>query len=410
MSEVRFYIRRIRIISGPYSAAEMKELATAADLHAEDEVRRDGMTTWVRADKVKGLSFGTVAQTTATAGQVAESLGRAKDTAENLSSLASHITSIVSAVSGIIGAVNDFLRPLADLNLFLFAATTLCTLALLVLSATGRDILWGLPVRRLVFLMFIALITFGAWLGLGKTLGSDGQGVLATKIEIIADVQKKIFPVAHPKPPVPKPSLEDRTILDIAPKNPPKSSTTVPPISRSVDLLATADLTAKSTNGRWLRDGKVLESPTRHLSSWVTLTRPPFSQYRLDMEVERLEEGHGINIGLIVQGRRCAVVVDGFASLGGVSGLETVDGKSGSSNETTRFGRHLQINQRKALAIEVRQEGIILNCEGKQVFEWRGRAHQLSLHPGWPVPEPERMFLGSQAKFRFHKLVAISLD
>ncbi len=199
----------------------------------------------------------------------------------------------------------------------------------------------------------------------------------------------------------------------VATPGPPKPPVEPARSHAEVDLLAAIDVSAATTNGPWRRDGRFLVSPRggdRPQNSWVLMSRPPAENYRLELEVERIEEGQGLNIGLMVRGTRCAAVVDGFASIGGASGLEMVDGKPGKSNDTTRVGKRLPINQRKVLAAEVRAGRVTLWCDGDRVFEWSGGVDRLSPNPNWPVPEPGRLFLGSQAGFRFSRIVALPLD
>jgi hypothetical protein len=203
MAGAHYYIRKGKFVSGPYTAADLKDLAASGDLHPNDEVRKGGRTAWIAAEKVKGLPFDRIARATATLGKVADKMEKANDTAARLNKLAVHVTTIVGACSGIVGAISDFLRPLANLNLWLFGAALLCTLALLLMSVLGCSTVWGLPVRRMATLTFVGVVAFGAWLGLEKTLSKDHQGVLATTIKPIGELQQEVLPAARPSSPPP---------------------------------------------------------------------------------------------------------------------------------------------------------------------------------------------------------------
>jgi hypothetical protein len=62
------------------------------------------------------------------------------------------------------------------------------------------------------------------------------------------------------------------------------------------------------------------------------------------------------------------------------------------------------------LSVEVSGTTIKAFCDDDQLFVWTGRPSQLSLsQQQWAVPEPGRLFLGTQAKFRFTKLTAAPL-
>jgi hypothetical protein len=184
--------------------------------------------------------------------------------------------------------------------------------------------------------------------------------------------------------------------------------------ARKVDLIPGIKLSPDNSAGPWKSDSAGLVSPTAEKwpkNAWVSLPQIPSQEYRIEMEVERLENGQGLNLGIVMDGQRCTVVVDGFASIGGATGLEMVDGKLGKSNETTRFGQRLPLNKRRILAVTVSKGSIQLACDGEEVFSWSGEHKQLALAPMWQeIPESNRLFLGTQASFRFHKIVAIASD
>ena len=92
--------------------------------------------------------------------------------------------------------------------------------------------------------------------------------------------------------------------------------------------------------------------------------------------------------------------------MGGVSGLEKIDGKVSQDNETTHRGWRFTNGRPTTIVCKVRKNGVSVTCDGQMIFDWKGQADRLSIVEGWKVSDESRLFLGGWkgGAFRFRKL------
>jgi hypothetical protein len=180
----------------------------------------------------------------------------------------------------------------------------------------------------------------------------------------------------------------------------------IAPLAKEIDLLKLIDLKRDVVAGAWTFQGSklVVVAPDGEKPHRLLIPYEPPPEYQIDMVVERKNEKSGqLNIGLVVGGKQTMVCVDGFGTPQ-VSGLETVDGKQGHANETTRKGRLLPLDRPTSIGVRVRNKEITLICEQKTIFQWKGEPARLGFHSYWSIPNPRVLFLGSQAGIEIHKM------
>jgi hypothetical protein len=171
-----------------------------------------------------------------------------------------------------------------------------------------------------------------------------------------------------------------------------------------VDLLKLIDPKKDAIEGNWAFLDNKLVAPGGHKPNRLLVRYRPPLEYEIEMVVQRINEKPGqLNIGLVVGDRQTVVCVDGFGGLG-ISGLETVDGKAGESNETTYRGRLLPLARPTTIRVQVRNREIILTCQERTIFHWKGETARLGLHPWWAVPKGT-LFLGSQEGIQIHQMI-----
>ncbi len=175
----------------------------------------------------------------------------------------------------------------------------------------------------------------------------------------------------------------------------------------SVDLLKDIDTKRDAVEGNWSIVDNKLVTPKGAWNRLMIATPPP-QEYQIDMVLERKNEERGMNLGFVMGGKQCLVVIDGFGAEG-ISGLETVDGKQGNNNATTYRGQLLPLNKPTAIVLQVRKNEVTFQCEGKTIFRWQGDPARLGVFESWRVPNGKVLFLGSQGVFHVQKMTLTPL-
>ncbi len=104
-------------------------------------------------------------------------------------------------------------------------------------------------------------------------------------------------------------------------------------IGISIPLLPLIDLDRDSVSAGWQLSDGVLTGPARPTSlGWLQLPYCPPAEYDLSLCAERKNGPNGLNLGLVVGGRRVSVIFDGYD--GTISGLHLVEGKQYCDNAT----------------------------------------------------------------------------
>ena len=175
---------------------------------------------------------------------------------------------------------------------------------------------------------------------------------------------------------------------------------------QQVDLLKLIDPKRDSVHGTWKFEGAKLVTPEGRL----IIPYVPPAEYEIEMEVERKTiQRYGLNLGFVIGGRQSMVVVDGFHDVVPISGLETLDGKSGAENETTFKGRLLELDRLAKVRLRVEPNKVTFAVDGKTIIQWQGDPKRLDLHKIWSVPNKDTLFLGAIAVLHIHKMTLTPL-
>jgi hypothetical protein len=127
-------------------------------------------------------------------------------------------------------------------------------------------------------------------------------------------------------------------------------------------------------------------------------------EYDLTIIAERISGSEILTIGLVCSGHQGMVLLDGWG--GGVSGIELVDGKASSDNETTRRGFRFRNGEPTNVTCRVRKSSVIVACGKETITSDRGDPRRFPLTPGWSIPHEDRLFIGSWkgSRYRIHKV------
>lgn len=187
-------------------------------------------------------------------------------------------------------------------------------------------------------------------------------------------------------------------------QEPPKSEDSSPARGEPVNLLTKLDPKRDAIQGDWRMASKVLTFAGDKEWSRIEMPYQPPEEYDLTVVAERVRGTEILVIGLVVGGKQAMVLLDGWG--GGVSGLERIDGKVSQDNQTTHRGWRFINGRPVTIVCRVRRGSVSASCDGRTLFDWRGKPDQLSLVAGWKVPDEDRLFLGGWkgGAFRIRKL------
>lgn len=134
--------------------------------------------------------------------------------------------------------------------------------------------------------------------------------------------------------------------------------------------------------------------------------------YILSGTVERIGGNRQLNIGLLVDGHPCAIVID--ADIMQNAGIDLLDGKRYFDNLNLVHRNYrsplLPPNRRVPVRCVVTPDTIIVTCGDKEIIRWHGDPRRLSLlndliPPNYSADERNQLFLGSwESAFAFRDL------
>jgi hypothetical protein len=162
-----------------------------------------------------------------------------------------------------------------------------------------------------------------------------------------------------------------------------------------VDLLKLIDVERAPSIGLFTREGKALITP-KIPNARIQIPYIPPEEYRIAMRVERMGGMDSLVVYLVVQGRQCRVVFDGWTGSGiATSAIDLVDGRGGIQNETRTPGKILEQGVPAEIVITVRRGLVITEVNGKTIITFKGKPERLSLHPAEFLPNPDTLRVGS---------------
>ncbi|MBO0699592.1 MAG: TolC family protein, partial [Zavarzinella sp.] len=128
--------------------------------------------------------------------------------------------------------------------------------------------------------------------------------------------------------------------------------------------------------GTWRRDGDTLVctprpkgDPTFQVLP-IPVALPP--EYELEADFERVSGDDTFGVNLTAGGTAFAVLVDGWPSLGGWSGLARIDKKQPHESAAGVHGRHVVNGRRHLLRCTVRAAGVTATVDGQSIVDYPG--------------------------------------
>lgn len=180
-----------------------------------------------------------------------------------------------------------------------------------------------------------------------------------------------------------------------------KSATMDPGV---IDLLALIDPARDAVQGHWIRQGRVLVSPTDEYARLEIPAAVP-EQYRITAVARRKQGNERFGFLLVAAGRQFMIVFDAQAGRATISGLGLLDGRYTSENETTRVGHTFDGDKSSRIEVSVWKAGVEARINDQQIIEWRGDFQRLSVPKGWETPHAERLAMcSSKAAYEIEEL------
>lgn len=134
----------------------------------------------------------------------------------------------------------------------------------------------------------------------------------------------------------------------------------------------------------------------------------PQEEYDIRLVAEKTNlEGNGLNLGLVMGGRQGHLAMGGGGKKAAWC-VEMIDGKSmHNGNITCVDGLPWPLNQKVSVLMQVRQDGVRVLRNGKEIINWKGGPEQLSLWDRIVLPDRQSLFFFSEAEFAIHELTLI---
>ncbi len=164
-----------------------------------------------------------------------------------------------------------------------------------------------------------------------------------------------------------------------------------------------ADPAKNWTRGKWNQTDGRLESP-KQFGAVLELPYEPPQEYRLTAIVEPLDSPNGLLLGQRLGKRRFTTLVNFNRNGAARSALEDVDGRN-VGNLTTHTGQLLQRGRLSQIVVTVREDGVQVLVDGKQIIQLTATAERFSLSDYWKTPRENAMFVGAyDCRYRFYRL------
>jgi hypothetical protein len=146
-------------------------------------------------------------------------------------------------------------------------------------------------------------------------------------------------------------------------------------------LLADVRIHRDTVAGKWTKT-RELKSPASGMGVLKLPTDVP-EMYDLTLTVKRLGGDNTFAVRLVAQGRSFLACVDAHDGQAWC-GLEMLDGRWVHQNEATSAGGVLKTGRPCTLVFSVRDRGVTVTADGKQVIRWRGDFSRLSTSAAVP--------------------------
>ncbi|MGH7136561.1 MAG: hypothetical protein ACREHD_12535, partial [Pirellulales bacterium] len=125
------------------------------------------------------------------------------------------------------------------------------------------------------------------------------------------------------------------------------------------------------------------------------------ADYQLDVVAQRESGNDCLSFTFPIAGTSATLVVDGGE--GKLSGLQTIDGKGFTANETTREAAIFADGKPHSINITVRKNHVRLYCDRKHLLDWAGDVSRLKASE--TPPYGDRIYLGHwHSRYRLTKI------
>jgi len=216
------------------------------------------------------------------------------------------------------------------------------------------------------------------------------------------DLPGKLSPFGKPQQASVVPKEEKEKGVEV-----PKEAKEIGVVGPPVDLLQLINPAKDAWKGDWKFQGRALISPTDGVLRLLRIPYIPPAEYRIRMEVKRLQGDNLLCVGLIGDGRQFLAIFDGWPEKDGlgVSGLHLIDKKQVVDQESPRR-QVLAMGKTTELLITVRKSEVIVEADGKLLQTFKGDFNRMSLEEYWSIPNKDVLFLGSHtpAVFQITKM------
>ncbi|MBT6495084.1 MAG: hypothetical protein HOL01_11090, partial [Planctomycetaceae bacterium] len=205
------------------------------------------------------------------------------------------------------------------------------------------------------------------------------------------------------------------TNTDTAPADSPvvTPQTQPKPTPRVVNLLEKVDLKRDAISGSWAIEDGVLSSGGGK-SSQFRITDDAPKEYELRLTVTRTGTvKQASTFGMILAGGERLFSVSLDIPRGWTSGLQMIDGKLATENETTRQAGAaplLKIGVESQIVCRVDDKGVKVTVNGKPIIDWEGDFSRLSPHPHLKLKTDNHLSIASYGPFKISKIELRRLD
>jgi hypothetical protein len=158
---------------------------------------------------------------------------------------------------------------------------------------------------------------------------------------------------------------------------------------QTIDLLTKINLKNDVVNGDWKFVGPALRgqgAPNSAARIQIPVTPP--SEYDLTVVLEKKEDAECM-IGIIGGGKLFHMNFEGIN--GSSNGLGMIDG--GMQKEFVP-GKVFTKGTPRTVVCMVRNEGVVIQVDGKDYVTWKAQWEKVSVMPAWAVPHQDQLFVG----------------
>jgi serine/threonine protein kinase len=169
--------------------------------------------------------------------------------------------------------------------------------------------------------------------------------------------------------------------------------------ARAVALLPLVDPASDSVSGEWTsKDGGIVSGGSAATQRLSIPYKPP-AEYDLRVELTR---GKGGDVAVILSRAGRAFH---FQAGNGFCGFSEIGGKRATSNATTVRPALIESEKRHVVVLQVRKDGFASFIDGRLCGRWRGDYAEITMDPGWALPDASHLGLGAfDGRAAFHRV------